>query len=67
MEKLGYENFPKLDKEPADDADRLLYYVYRQEPHAGESVGIGTRVDLWFSKDKNKRYIEKKTDDEEFF
>ena len=61
---LGATSF---DKEPADDADRLLYYVYRQEPHAGESVGIGTRVDLWFSKDKNKRYVEKKTDDEEFF
>ena len=56
-----------FDKKPKDEEDKLLYYVFRQEPHAGESVSVGTRVDLWFSKNKNKRYVEKNREEEEFF
>ena len=56
-----------FDKKPKDEEDKLLYYVFRQEPHAGESVSVGTRVDLWFSKNKNKRYVEKNREEEEIF
>ncbi|MFV0472316.1 MAG: PASTA domain-containing protein [Paludibacteraceae bacterium] len=41
------------DEEPAGDEGE--YYVYRQRPHAGDSISLGEKIDLWVSKDKNKK------------
>lgn len=41
------------DEEPSGDEDD--YYVYKQRPLAGDSISIGARIDIWLSKDKNKK------------
>lgn len=41
------------DEEPSGDEDD--YYVYKQRPRGGDSISIGTRIDIWLSKDKNKK------------
>lgn len=41
------------DEEPmGDEAD---FYVYKQRPFAGDSISLGARIDIWLSKDKNKK------------
>ncbi len=61
-----------FDIQPAGDID--AYVVYRQRPAAGKRVPIGTRIDIWLSKDRSlldKTFDEEsqKVDenDEEFF
>ncbi len=41
------------DEEPSGDDDD--YFVYKQRPIAGEPASIGARIDIWLSKDKNKK------------
>ncbi|VBB47380.1 PASTA domain containing protein [uncultured Paludibacter sp.] len=41
------------DEEPMGDEDQ--YYVYKQRPIPGDSLSTGERVDIWLSKDKNKK------------
>lgn len=41
------------DEEPSGDDDE--YFVYKQRPIAGDPISIGARIDIWLSKDKNKK------------
>ena len=41
------------DEEPAGNEDK--YVVYKQRPMSGEQVSIGSKIDIWLSKDKNKK------------
>jgi beta-lactam-binding protein with PASTA domain len=53
----------EYDANPANDADRTQYVVYRQSPEAGESVVPGKRIDIWLSKDTKKVQSQKQGDD----
>lgn len=41
------------DEQPS--GDNATYYVYKQRPMAGDSVSIGDHIDIWLSKNKNKK------------
>lgn len=41
------------DEEPQGDEDEFV--VYKQRPMSGDSVSVGTHIDIWLSKDKNKK------------
>lgn len=43
------------DQEP--NGDESEYIVYHQYPSSNDSISAGTPIDLWFTKDRNKRYI----------
>jgi beta-lactam-binding protein with PASTA domain len=54
------------DVEPADDEDE--YVIYRQQPAAGKTVTIGSRINLWLSKDRTKQdHNSDSSGEEEFF
>lgn len=56
-----------FDKEPKNDEDKAKYMVYHQDPAAGVTVEAGKRINIWFSKNKNKKHIDKSHKEEEFF
>ena len=45
------------DDEPAPGSEND-YYVYKQRPAAGDSISTGSHIDIWLSKDKNKKDTE---------
>ncbi len=59
----------EYDETPTDDADRALFFVYRQSPQAGSAYVTGKRIDIFLSKDATK--VDTKNDqgtmDENFF
>jgi len=54
------------DINPANDAEKAQYMVYRQSPDPGERVVPGKRVDIWLSKDTKKAQAQKEYEDEFF-
>lgn len=42
------------DDEPVPGSEDS-YYVYKQRPAAGDSISTGAHIDIWLSKDKNKK------------
>ena len=54
------------DVNPANEADKAQYMVYRQSPEPGESVVPGKRIDIWLSKDTKKSQARKEYEDEFF-
>ena len=49
----AYLNIGKViyDEQPKDDAEKALFFVYKQQPVTGSSVNVGGSVDLYLSKD----------------
>ncbi len=49
----AYLNIGKViyDEQPKDDADKALFFVYKQQPATGSSISVGGSVDLYLSKD----------------
>lgn len=41
------------DEEPSGDQED--FFVYKQRPISGDSLSVGDRIDIWLSKDKNKK------------
>ncbi len=39
------------DEQPKDDAEKALFFVYKQQPATGSSINVGGSVDLYLSKD----------------
>lgn len=39
------------DEKPKDDAEKALFFVYKQVPATGTSINVGGSVDLYLSKD----------------
>lgn len=61
-----------FDVQPVGDVDE--YVIYRQRPPAGRHITIGSRVDIWLSKDRTlldknfeEEYQSDRSNDEEFF
>jgi len=54
------------DVNPANDADKAQYMVYRQSPDPGERVVPGKRIDIWLSKDPKKGQAQKGYEDDFF-
>lgn len=52
------------DVAPTSEED--VYYVYQQDPEAGQHVPSGSRIDIWLSKDKNKT-SDNNQEEEDFF
>jgi beta-lactam-binding protein with PASTA domain len=62
---VGYIDF---DVMPANEDDKKLYKVYRQNPERGESVIPGKRIDIYLSKDANKaQKIKGQQQEDDFF
>ncbi len=64
---IGLESY---DIAPTSDEEKQNYYVYHQSPAPGARVVAGKVVNIWLSKDANKKYEGgevKSSDEEDFF
>ncbi|MBR3520078.1 MAG: PASTA domain-containing protein [Paludibacteraceae bacterium] len=49
----AYLNIGKViyDEQPKDDADKALFFVYKQQPATGSTINVGGSINLYLSKD----------------
>lgn len=49
----AYLNIGKIiyDEQPKDEAEKALFFVYKQQPTTGTSINVGGTIDLYLSKD----------------